>query len=72
LALIALGIALLAWVVLGGLLLFALLMVLGLESGNHPEHSAELTRLAGVWLAGTLLGVVAIVVIRRATSPKGP
>ncbi len=69
--LIALGLALLVWIALGGFYLLALLIVLGLESGNHPEHSAEFTRLAGLWLAGMVLGVVAIVVLRRMTAPRG-
>ena len=71
LALTALGVALVVWIVFGGLFLFAMLMVLGLESGDHPEHSAEFTRLAGLWLVGTVVGVGAIVVMRRRTAPKG-
>ena len=65
LATAALAVAVLIWLVLGGLLLFGMMMVLGLESGNHPEHSADFTRTAGIWLGGIVVGIVLIALTRR-------
>jgi hypothetical protein len=68
--LVALGLGLVGWVSVGALILLALLAVLGLESGNHPEHAAEFTRLAAIWLVGTIVGIVAIAVTRRRTAAR--
>lgn len=53
------------WFVLGGLLLSATMMVLGLESGNHPEHSADFTRTAGIWIVGLIVGIVLLVALNH-------
>ena len=69
--LVTLRIALLVWVVLGAFLLLAVLAMLGLESGNHPEHPAEFARLAGIWLVGWIV-ILGFEVMRRRTAPRSP
>ena len=57
------------WFVLGALLLSAMMLVLALESGNHPEHSAEFTRTAGIWIVGLVVGIVLMVALKRRDRP---
>ena len=65
LATAVLVVAVALWFVLGVLLLFAMMMVLGFESGNHPEHSAEFTRTAGIWVVGLVVGIVLLIALNR-------
>jgi len=65
----ALAVAIALWSVLGGLLLLAMMMYMGLESESDPEHSAEFTRTAGIWIVGLVVGIVLMVALKRRDRP---
>ena len=70
LAIVMLSIALTIWLVVGGLLLFGMLMILGLQTEARPEQSADLVRTAGIWILGLIGAIVSLIALNRRSSPR--